>query len=800
MLRLFSIFFVVLILLVQVSFGFDAKNFKVKDSYTVGKTPLKVFTSGGVVNGKQKLHILCAGEDINYNDTIDNGDEKPSWWILDSPDGTPRKVLDFDRFFNYTSFRPGLDKANSIMYIALTNKIVSIDLIAEAIDDNDIADIDAQSIDFAGGHLLITVSGGTDKRGRLEVFNLQTSKILQTIPAGVNVQDCIYYQSPKGISIAILNQGAYGTDNSTVYYGAINHTFDFTLDDSVVVGNTANHIMYENGKLYVTVNMSHCIKVIDVNTHEVKTWNTGTVGWNGPRESYIKDDKLYLTTYSKDIRVFDINTGNLTGVYPFYGGFVFENLISWVDGLLVTSNPYNDSYIPNNSISTWDEEVIELLKSLREVTVGSQPLGMVLDSDKRLHVFCGGYDINNNGTVDAEDEPASWWTITRSGNGWMPEKREEMQFGDLKTPFRPAVDLINKTIYIPAKGVIKSFDLDKCKLFDDAVASYDAVALDMAGGHLMAAVNYPNKADSIVVINLETNSVLQKVYAGGDVKDLKYFPLMKKGIPQPVISLAILANDEGTQDSKLMYGEIKHMADFTLDNVVDAGKNGVKLSVFGNLLGVASYNSNDLTFVDAELNNSYNIKFGTMDGFGPMDLASVNEAGFIGGTLLGDLRPVRIEKKNDDDEFFGYSLSDFMPVGMPVESQIININQLNNEIFIAVTCKSINGILNNKVNIISSLVTSVQDYSTGKISQIMIYPNPTSDFLTIETELRENNNNLKIELVSMNGNKVCEYSVSAGNSLNYTIDIRKIGLSSGTYFARIINGNEIKSLPFNVVK
>jgi hypothetical protein len=241
------------------------------------------------------------------------------------------------------------------------------------------------------------------------------------------------------------------------------------------------------------------------------------------------------------------------------------------------------------------------------------------------------------------------------------------------------------------------------------------------------------------------------------------------------------------------------MAEFTLNNKAMIGIGANRIAYQNNILAVSSFSSNDSYIVDAETGSSNNVKLGTTNSNGPLTAVTVDQIGFIFGTMYGDLRLVSAVKSEMDSTII-CNLNTLNPVGLPVETIELYINQLNDNTFLALTTAYNNGVPNNVVKILNRMPTSIKDYPTGNISQIKIYPNPTSDFLTIETELRENNNNLKIELVSMNGNKVCEYSVSAGNSLNYTIDIRKIGLSSGTYFARIINGNEIKSLPFNVVK
>ena len=342
---------------------------------------------------------------------------------------------------------------------------------------------------------MITVSPGENQVGRLDVFNVETGQILQSVEAGKNIKDCIYYVSPEGISIAILNEGEFGTDNGTVIYGAINHTYDFTLSGEAEVGSGANHIIHNKGKLYVASNISNEIHVVDLTTQEVSVWHTGTTGWDGPREMVVRGERLFVTTYSGDVREFDINTGLLINIYDNYDYEKVENLAFINDDSFYSANPYDEFYTSISDIWLWEKVENETYKMLREVTVGKAPVGLIDDEDV-LHVFCMG-DASSN-------EQPSWWTIEKQGTQFQSQKRFEFEHGDIKLPFHPAVSQQTRTMFIPAEQVIKSYNIDTYTLDDDMVATFDAVALDMAGTHLMAAVRYQDRADSIVVINLQT--------------------------------------------------------------------------------------------------------------------------------------------------------------------------------------------------------------------------------------------------------------------------------------------------------
>ncbi|MDT3739788.1 MAG: T9SS type A sorting domain-containing protein [Candidatus Kapabacteria bacterium] len=773
----------------------DTMIYDVSTIHETGKSPVKILK----LDGSDKIHIFCAGEDLNYNDIIDEGDESPSWWIMDNSETAPRKIMNFDRFLKYRPFRPALDKANNILYIPFTGKIMSVDLNAESMDDGDVASIDAQSIDFAGGHLLITVSGGNDAAGRLDVFNLETGQILQTIPGGINIMDCIYYPTSKGISIAILNQGEFGSDNSIVYYGTINHTFSFTLEDSVTVGNTANHILFNNGKLYVTANMSHWVKVIDVASHEVETWHTGTTGWDGPRESVVFGSKLYVTTYSGDVRAFDLLSGQLMQIYEGDSFSKIENVAFVNDNRFISAGPYDMNYQADSYVRVWDKKKQEMVDMIKDVSVGAGPVGLFIDETTNLlHVFCLGNDINENGVLDNGEEAPSWWTVSQNGGQFAAAKKAEFAFGDIKNPFKPAVDFANRIIYLPSSSVIKSYNIDDYTLDDDMIAEYDAAALDLAGTHLLAAVNHYEAPDSIYVINLQTNQVLQRVSAGDNVTDVKYFPLMIEGNPEPVISLAVLTSDEDSLNSKLLYGPIKHMSDFTLDNSIELGKIGSSIRVFENLLGISSFWSNDVSIVNAADNELYTINLGTTYMQGPGDMAAVENVGFIAGTFAGDLIPISVR---DSQGNIKLSLREFLPLGIPVNSLAINVDQLKNEIFLAATNSHINEMLNNKVYVLSNQTVSVKQYNSGSVASIKLYPNPANEYITLDADLRSNfGGNIKVEIISILGEKAAEFQLPYAENISHTFNIKQLGLSKGTYILRLFNGSDVKSVPFNVVK
>lgn len=783
-------FVIAIIALLYLSISLSAYDGFYYDSFNLkfdGLSPLKVLKD----ESSGKLHIFCAGQDLNFNYEVNEGDESSSWWIIDSHGTPPRLVMHFDGFIKNTPFRPAHDPVTNILYVPMIGKIVSLDLDEEDYDDEELAYIDAQSVHFAGGHLLITVASESGENGKVEVMNLQTGQILQTVQGGKNIIDCIYYPGPEGISIAILNQGDFGSDNSNVMYGAINHMFDFELEDDIEVGNSANHIIYHDGKLYVTVNMSHWIKVIDVSTHEVSTWHTATSGFDGPRESKVKDGFLYVTTYSGDVRIFDLKTGVMLNIFEDFGNYKIEDIEFISDDLFYTASPFDQYYGVPGTLTIWDKKENPFAKLLSKIEVGSAPAGLFYFNDA-LHVFCAGL-------ADGTEKP-SWWTIQKEGNLLHTEQKYEFELGDIKIPFRPAFDLQSGTMYIPAENTIKSYNLNDFTIEDDMVLALDAVSLKMAGTHLLAAVRYPERADSIVVVNLQTGSILQKVYAGNYVEDMQYYALTKKG-ESPEISLAILTHeDESKNNSILMYGPISHMAEFSLENSISAGSNARNLDIGKNLIGVSSSLSNELIVVNAENGDSKLVNIGTNDLFGPMGLMYIDNGGFVVGTAANDVRAIKsmIEPESD----LSAELKSTIQTEMFGEYIYFKLDEINNELLIAATCTANkDGDINKSVHVISDLTVSVREYQRGDIAGIKVYPNPAGEIINFEVELRENSaEQVSYEIISMQGIVLLNGTLPYSQSISHTIDLSVLNLPSGTYILDIKTGRESKSLPISIVR
>jgi hypothetical protein len=297
------------------------------------------------------LHVFCLGNDDNFDGIQDIDEQSPSWWTVKNQGGNhiSEKIMEFEFGSLKFPFRPAVDEENKIIYIPHPDKISSYDLSDYSVFNESVAVVDATSLSLAAGHLLITrITDPESGDGELLVLNLQSGQVLQSVYAGINPIQSIYYPSEGGIGLAIISVGPWGSDESKLYYGNIVHMGDFSLD-SLNVGNTVNHVSFNENKLYVTVNGSHKIVVLDLATNESTFYNTGTTGFDGPREAVYMDGMIGVTTYVGDLRGIDPHSGNVHAIFP--NDYKLESILSIEnDNTGILTAPNNDDYSPNNLV------------------------------------------------------------------------------------------------------------------------------------------------------------------------------------------------------------------------------------------------------------------------------------------------------------------------------------------------------------------------------------------------------------------------------------------------------------------
>jgi hypothetical protein len=326
-------------------------------SHTFGQTILKVGQQPlAIIPVGNTVHVFCNGNDMNFNSIYepDSGDVAASWWVIDTQTRAVIKHREFtDRYLPFP-FRVGLHKKKTTMYIPNGNRIAIYNTETQAVINDSttivpdsLGQIYAVTLD--SDNMILSCRSSFDKPGTLVIMYRDTVEGI--LPTHVNPQQSVFYRSTLGkIGLAVLNEGSFGANNSTVHLtGGTTDTTNVTIP----LGDGGNHIFYEglgHDSMYVTVNGSHKIVIVDLVKKEiVKTIPTGTTGYNGPRESAVIGDKLFVSTYNSDVREFDITTGALVATLNSKGK---PEGLTVINGKLWVANAFGSgSYTPDSTIA-----------------------------------------------------------------------------------------------------------------------------------------------------------------------------------------------------------------------------------------------------------------------------------------------------------------------------------------------------------------------------------------------------------------------------------------------------------------
>jgi YVTN family beta-propeller protein len=192
------------------------------------------------------------------------------------------------------------------------------------------------------------------------------------------------FEPDSGSGLFIVNEGNFTYGNATLsfYDPAAKHVENdvFGRANGIRLGDVAQSMTMHNGRLYIVVNNSGIIFVIDPETFRV----TGTItGLQSPRYiHFLADDKAYVTDlYASRIAIVNPQTLALTGYVDTaphrsteqmarHGRYIFTNSWSLGSAVLV--------------IDTERDEVVHTIE------VGPQPTSIALDARGKLWVLVDG--------------------------------------------------------------------------------------------------------------------------------------------------------------------------------------------------------------------------------------------------------------------------------------------------------------------------------------------------------------------------------------------------------------------------
>jgi DNA-binding beta-propeller fold protein YncE len=224
--------------------------------------------------------------------------------------------------------------------------------------------------------------------------------------------------------ILVLNEGLFQQNNATLSW--VNFESKevtnqvFLSENNRPLGDTGNDMAIYGGKLYIVVNSSSTIEVVDVKT--LKSIKQISMQYNGqdqqPRFIKFNGNKAYVTSYDGYINVLDTSSLSIiqrikVGANPegldIHGGQLFVANSGGLSFPDVDSTVYKIDLETNTVTDTF--------------VVGDNPGDVVIDSESDIYVVKRGdygqsspselMRVNSNGTVINLSIPASF--ITKKG-------------------------------------------------------------------------------------------------------------------------------------------------------------------------------------------------------------------------------------------------------------------------------------------------------------------------------------------------------------------------------------------------
>jgi hypothetical protein len=202
-------------------------------------------------------------------------------------------------------------------------------------------------------------------------------------PAGV--QPIIPLPSVKGVYI--VNEGNFGRGNSslTYYDSETRQVYQdvFLSVNGRTLGDVGCSIFLRGNRLYIVVNNSHKIEIVDVSTNRsIGTINLGT--GRSPRQMAFISDTIALVTclYDASVLAVDVFAGSILQRIP-----VGPN----PEGIAVASGK---AFVANSGLGLGRTvSVVDLtsLSAVQTLTVGDNPAGVSCTSGGMVYVVCAGF-------------------------------------------------------------------------------------------------------------------------------------------------------------------------------------------------------------------------------------------------------------------------------------------------------------------------------------------------------------------------------------------------------------------------
>lgn len=203
---------------------------------------------------------------------------------------------------------------------------------------------------------------------------------------------------PKTQGFWILGEGTYGAENSTLYYydlstKTVSDRFA-TANPGAVVGNTANDMKVYGSKLYVAVDASNKVLVLDAASGRIlKDIDMGQADGRNrePRGVACAAGKVFVSMYSGEVARID-TAGYAVDYTPYSGSFQYsEGIVQVSERTLCVAN---SGFGTGNTVTVID---IPSFAITGEITVPTNPNELAVAGDNTVYLATWSvYDASYN--------------------------------------------------------------------------------------------------------------------------------------------------------------------------------------------------------------------------------------------------------------------------------------------------------------------------------------------------------------------------------------------------------------------
>lgn len=193
-------------------------------------------------------------------------------------------------------------------------------------------------------------------------------------------------QHAEGKGVYVLSEGMYAQNNASLSF------YDLTagsLSDNVYqsannapLGDIANHMQIVGGKIYIAVNVSNKVEIVDAKTF--KSLGYVDLGQKGsPREIFIKDSTTGYATSSEGSSVIKFNPSSKKVLSTINVGSRPEGIASAGGNLYVA----NSGFGTGNTVSVINMSGDNVTATIK---VGANPVSVLNGPDGNIYVLCVG--------------------------------------------------------------------------------------------------------------------------------------------------------------------------------------------------------------------------------------------------------------------------------------------------------------------------------------------------------------------------------------------------------------------------